>query len=152
MSDLIQAALFALFGAFVGVGLTYRNARNANQISESNARRTDFTVRSLKLSEHRLAWIQKLRDEMAVFHSWGMTPGLKQSDQREFYEHGTRIELLMNPGDPDYEKLQALMYQLLLAGDVNQKYSVNADFVLLCQQILKREWELAKREILGEVI
>ena len=89
---------------------------------------------------------------MAVFQSWGMTPGLKQSDQREFYEHGTRIELLMNPGDPDYEKLQALMYQLLVAGDVNQKYSINADFVLLCQRILKREWELAKREILGEVI
>ena len=89
---------------------------------------------------------------MAVFQSWGMTPGLKQGDQREFYEHGTRIELLMNPGDADYETLQALMYQLLVASDVNQKYSINADFVALRQRILKREWELAKREILGQVI
>ena len=108
MSDFIQAALFALIGAFVGAGLTYSNAKNANAINDCNARRIDCTTRSLKLSEHRLAWIQKLRDEMAVFQSWGMTPGLKQEGQREFYEHGTRIELLMNPGDPNYEALQAL--------------------------------------------
>jgi hypothetical protein len=152
VSDLLQAALFALLGAIVGAGLTYTNARNANAINERNAKRIDDTTRSLKLSEHRLAWIQKLRDEMAIFQSWGMTPGVKQADQREFYEHGTRIELLMNPGDPDYRILQALMYRLLEAQDLNQKYSINAEFVSLCQKILKREWELAKREIRGEVI
>ena len=152
MSEVLHAALFALLGVVVGAGLTYMNARNANSINERNARRTDDTTRSLKLSEHRLAWIQTLRDEMAVFQSWGMTPGINQSDMREFYEHGTRIELLMNPGDPDYATLQSLMYRLLVADDTNKKFAVNADFVLLCQGILKREWDLAKREIRGEII
>jgi len=152
MSEVLNAALFALLGAVVGAGLTYTNARNANSINERNAKRTDDTTRSLKLSEHRLAWIQKLRDEMAVFQSWGMTPGINQIDMREFYEHGTRIELLMNPRDPDYTTLQSLMYKLLGADDTDKKYAVNDEFVSLCQGILKREWELAKREIRGEVI
>ena len=89
---------------------------------------------------------------MAIFQSWGMTLGINQVDHREFYEHGTRIELLMNPGDTDYDALQLLMYRLLEAINLSQKYSINAEFVKLCQRILKREWELAKREIRGEVI
>lgn len=131
-------------GVLVGVGLTYSNARRSNEISERNAQRVDSTTRSIKLSEHRLMWIQKLRDEMAVFQSWGMTPGVEHASQREFYEHGTRIELLMNPRDPDYKALQGLMYRLLSADGVEEKYSVNAVYVGLCQGILKREWEIAK--------
>ncbi|WP_302172790.1 hypothetical protein [uncultured Hydrogenophaga sp.] len=87
---------------------------------------------------------------MAIFHSWGMTPSLNQADIREFYEHGTRIELLMNPKDPDFPRLQELMYELLRADSVDCKYSVNAEYVAICQRILKREWDVAKRETLGE--
>ena len=85
---------------------------------------------------------------MAAFQSWGMTPGVEQVTQREFYEHGTRIELLMNPNDKDYSELQATMYKLLSANCLETKYSVNADFVTVCQRILKREWDIAKNEIL----
>ena len=79
-----------------------------------------------------------------------MTPNLDQMQQREFYEHGTRIELLMNPQDQDYATLQALMYRLLIAESMTDKYSVNAEYVEVCQRILKREWEVAKGETLGE--
>ena len=78
-----------------------------------------------------------------------MTPEIDQSSQREFYEHGTRIELLMNPHDKDFKLLQALMYKLLSASDTAEKYAVNTEYVELCQGILKREWKIAKRELLS---
>lgn len=87
---------------------------------------------------------------MAVFQSWGMTPGVDHAAQREFYEHGTRIELLMNPRDPDCRALQGLMYRLLNADGIDEKYSVNGEYVELCQGILKREWEIAKMELLAK--
>jgi hypothetical protein len=74
MNDQALGALLALLGVLVGVGLTYSNARKANEINDKNAQRIDSTTRSIKLSEHRVLWIQKLRDEMAIFQSWGMTP------------------------------------------------------------------------------
>ena len=150
MNDQAFGALLALLGVLVGVGLTYANARRSNEISERNAQRVDSTTRSIKLSEHRLLWIQKLRDEMAVFQSWGMTPGVDHAAKREFYEHGTRIELLMNPRDPDYRALQGLMYRLLSADGIDEKYSVSGEYVELCQGILKREWEIAKMELLAK--
>jgi len=79
-----------------------------------------------------------------------MTPGLNHAERREFYEHGTRIELLMNPQDPDYQKLSELLNRLLEAESKETKYAVNAEFVEVCQRILKREWEVTKCEILGE--
>jgi hypothetical protein len=149
LTDPILVGLFALGGVLIGSTLTAWNARRANDLSDMNARRIDATAKSLKLSDHRVAWIQKLRDEMATFQSWGMTPGIDQVAQREFFEHGTRIELLMNPADPDYPRLQELMYVLLEAGSVVEKFSVNAEFIALCQRILKREWEVAKAESVG---
>lgn len=140
----------ALAGGLIGAALSYFVAKKAADVNASNARLSDNTVRALKLTDHRVAWIQRLRDEMAIFQSWGMTPGVDQTSKREFYEHGTRIELLMNPKDPEYALLQKLMYQLLSAEHVVDKYAVNEQYVFVCQHILKREWDIAKKEIRGD--
>lgn len=66
---------------------------------------------------------------MAVFQSWGMTPGVDHAAQREFYEHGTRIELLMNPRDPDCRALQGLMYRLLNADGIDEKNSATGNML-----------------------
>jgi len=158
MSELLIGALIALGGAFLGAMVTWRNTGRVNQTAKENARladgtvrehaaRTDSTTRALKLTDHRVAWLQRLRDEMAMFQSWGMTPNLDQMKQREFYEHGTRIELLMNSQDPDYEELQKLMYGFLSATDIAKKFLLNSDYITVCQRIPKREWDVAKREL-----
>ncbi len=146
----LLAAGIGLIGAWGGARLAFKSQAHATQVAEQSARMADFTTRALNLAGHRVAWIQRLRDEMACFQSWGMTPNLDQMQQREFYEHGTRIELLMNPHDEDYATLQGLMYRLLIAESMTEKYSVNAEYVEVCQRILKREWEVAKGETLGE--
>jgi hypothetical protein len=60
---------------------------------------------------------------------------------------GTRIELFMNPNDPDYEELQRCLYKFLGAETKGEKYGANAPFVVVCQRILKREWEVLKQDL-----
>jgi hypothetical protein len=153
MDDWEIALLIAgigLLGVWGGAKIAVNAQSKATQVADDAARRSDYTNRSLSLANQRAAWIQRLRDEMALFQSWGMTPGLNHAERREFYEHGTRIELLMNPQDPDYQKLSELLNRLLEAASKETKYAVNAEFVEVCQRILKREWEVTKCEILGE--
>ena len=95
----------------------------------------------------RQEWINSLRDAMSKFQSYGVTPGVSHSTGREFYEYGTRIELLMSPKDPDYAELHYCLYGFLTAEDIMDKYRANPSFVGICQKILKREWEMLKREI-----
>lgn len=126
--------------AFIGVGLTvFFSWRNANKTLRS--------AHTLKIAEMRQSWINSLRDAMSEFQSYGVTPGVSQITERKFYELGTRIELLMNPKDPDYDELHQCLYQFLAVNDVNGKYSANPHFVAVCQRILKREWETLKQEI-----
>lgn len=104
---------------------------------------------SLKIAEFRQAWINSLRDEMAEFQSYGVHPNTDPTEERIFYKLGTKIELLMNPDDPDYPALQQQMYRFLQVadGDTIDKYSQNAEFVELCQKILKREWDRLKSDV-----
>ena len=103
----------------------------------------------MKISEFRQAWINSLRDCMAEFQSLGITPGHKPASDREFYRLGTKIELLMNPDDPDYNKLQNSLYAFLESseGDIVEKYGNNPEFISICQRVLKREWARLKDDL-----
>ncbi|MCA0948491.1 hypothetical protein LCM08_26475 [Salipiger pacificus] len=104
---------------------------------------------TLKISEFRQNWINELRDSMSDFQSHGILPGNDPTTDREFYRLGTKIELLMNPNDPDYKELSDLMYRFLMAsdGEAIDKYGNNAEFIDVCQRILKREWERLKSDL-----
>lgn len=104
---------------------------------------------TLKISEFRQNWINELRDCISDFQSHGVLPSNDPTKDREFYRLGTKIELLMNPNDPDYDQLQGLMYEFLVAanGDTISKYGNNAEFVEVSQRILKREWERLKADL-----
>ena len=103
----------------------------------------------MKIAEFRQAWINNLRDEMAEFQSYGVHPEGNPAQERIFYKLGTKIELLMNPNDPDYLELQRQMYEFLSVsnGDTVVKYSHNPQFIELCQKILKREWDRLKSDM-----
>jgi hypothetical protein len=130
------AALVAFIGVMITVILQWRNF--VKQIKSAH---------SLKIAEMRQAWINNLRDAMSKFQSYGVTPDLDHRAEREFYEHGTRIELMMNPKDPDYAELLECLYEFLPAKDIQDKFSANPHYVEVCQRILKREWEVLKREL-----
>jgi hypothetical protein len=104
---------------------------------------------TLKVAEFRQQWINDLRNTMAEYQSYGILPGFDPSKERKFYELGTKIELLMNPNDRDFANLQGILYQFLESaeGDKIDKYQNNAEFVAICQGILKREWERLKQDL-----
>ncbi len=86
---------------------------------------------------------------MSEFQSFGVTPGLNPGRSREFYGLGTKIELLMNPADQDYDKLKNCLYEFLKSseGSIYDKYGSNPQYVDVCQRILKREWDRLKEEL-----
>lgn len=129
-------SIIALFGVMTTLIMQWRNFNK--QLRSAHA---------LKISEMRQAWINNLRDAMATFQSFGVTPNLNQLEQREWYEAGTKIELLMNPLDEDYSNLQETMYAYFNARDITEKYLANTPYIQTCQRILKREWETIKIEI-----
>jgi len=142
---LVVSVLIPLVSALAAAASSWYSTRRALRVE-----RTKMAFEgTLKITDYRQAWINSLRDEMAEFQSHGILPGNDPTKDREFYRCGTKIELLMNPSDPDYQKLQALMYGFLSAanGDTFDKYGHNAQFVIVCQGILKREWERLKADI-----
>ena len=104
---------------------------------------------AIQISHFRQQWINELRDCLSTLQSIGVHPRLTPADQQDFYRLGTKIELMMNPLDEDYDALQDLMYQFLSveSGDVSEKDAINPEFVEVSQRILKREWERLKNEL-----
>ncbi len=103
----------------------------------------------MKIADFRQDWINTLRDAMAEFQSYGILPNSNPTKERDFYRLGIKIELLMNPNDPSYPKLQEYICNFMNVshGKPEDKYSPNAPFVNLCQTILKREWDRLKSDI-----
>ena len=53
----------------------------------------------------------------------------------------------MNREDPYYQPLQRCMYDFLAAKTIEEKFLCNVPFVEICQDILKTEWEVLKRDL-----
>ena len=147
--DANQLLVFSIVLPFVSATVATLSSRYATRRTLLLDRAKVGFQSTLKISEFRQQWINDLRDAMSEFQSYGILPGSDPRMNRDFYRMGTRIELLMNPNDPDYPALVDLMYNFLEAadGDTIDKYRQNQDFVNLCQSILKREWERLKFDL-----
>ena len=115
-------------------------------------RRTAANQAKLAVAEFRLDWIQRLREALSEFQSIVMLPESDAHKERRFYETGTTIELLLNRNEPEHQKLMDHMYVMFDAanGSLTQKFSTNPEFVELSQDILKTEWDRARRDLLGK--
>jgi len=106
-------------------------------------------VHASQVAQFRQEWINRLRDDLAQFHAIGVTPEHEPHLDMEFYRIGTRIELMINPDDEDYQIMQDLLYGYLTTSEagIAEKYSNNPEFIEVSQRILKREWERLKQDI-----
>lgn len=131
----LVVAVVALFGVALTSWFQQRNV--ARQIKATNL---------ISLAEMRQNWLNSLRDNMAKFQSYGITPTLDHQNICEFYESRTKIELLMNPNGIDFEELHNCLYEFLGAQSIEEKYAANPQYINVCQRIIKREWEMLKLE------
>lgn len=136
----ILTAFTSTSGALAGVLISTLFTRRS---SEKQARMQT----ALKLAEFRQAWIDSLREAMAEFQSYGVTPGVEHFKEPKFYQVGTKIELMMNRSDPEYSELDGCLYDFLMAETETQKYTANPKYVLICQNILKREWDRLRADL-----
>jgi len=142
--------LAAIVGGLFGILPAWLNRQSAKlsaEIARDNARLQAKLTANVKLAEFRQRWIDCLREDMAKFGSLGVTPDLDHNSMQEFYELGTRIELRMNPNDENFAELQDCMYAFLGAELIEEKFAANPRFVRICQEVLKREWDVLCREV-----
>ena len=133
--------------AWLGHRISRSNAMLAAEISQRNAELQAALHANVKLAEFRQHWINALREDMAKFQAMGAVPSGEPTESQDFYELGTRIELRMNPDDPDYNELQDALYSYYSAHEEIDKLEANAPFVEVCQRILKREWDVLKSDL-----
>ncbi len=141
----VIVGIISALGVVGGAILTAYAGDRAARLALKGVERQIALNYAVKMSELRQLWINDLRDAMAGFHSVAILPG--SLDKREFFRLGTKIELLMNRKDPRYSELNECMYEFLAAESREEKWSCNAPFVTICQDILKTEWGLLKTEL-----
>ncbi len=54
---------------------------------------------------------------------------------------------MMNRNDERFGQLQQRTYDFLTAETIEEKYLCNAPFVEICQDVLKAEWDLLKKDL-----
>lgn len=136
----ILAALTLALGAFFGALISKRATGHSTEAQ------TNLQV-SVKIAEFRQQWINTLRDCMAEFQAICMMASVDRTASADFYRLGAKIELLMNRADPEYKRLHELLYRLFAASEVSEEHGCNAEFINICQDILKREWEKTKNDL-----
>jgi hypothetical protein len=116
------------------------STRNANR----NAQRQNDLSAKMKLAEFRQAWINELRNCLSKVQS-PLSPEPIQVP--ELHRTAAKIRLLMNRKDPNYAKLDTLLVRLLSDTDHQHRVQSVQEMTPLCQEILKKEWEVLKRDL-----
>lgn len=103
------------------------------------------------ISRFRQEWINSLRKDIAEFHSLLMTtaehPYPKDVDLK-LSETGTRIQLYLNPNEPESSKLLKLMNEMYDCSSLEDRMKMDIDFIASAQAILKKEWDRVKLEMM----
>jgi|SRR5580698_4084887 hypothetical protein len=141
---IVVGVLSAVGGLAVGY-LGKRASQNAAAKALHGIERQIAFDHAAKIAEFRQAWINDLREAMATFQSIGIPKD--DPAEQELRRIRTKIELLMNRRDDKYPELHRLMHDMgnAIANDDSSWF--NAPFVELCEDILKTEWEVLKRDL-----
>jgi hypothetical protein len=140
----IIVGVISAIGLVWGSWLTARATRKAAEESTNVANRQIVLNSKSKIAEFRQAWINNLRDAMAKL----MAFRLKEPVEPEVIEATAKIQLLMNKKDSRYPQLLRYMKEYVVAMKAGNEQYDSSEFLALCQDILKNEWEVLKKELL----
>ena len=132
--------------ALIAAGIALYGSWRANKIAEKNL----SLAAELEIIKFREKWLQDLRHEMAVFS--GITARESTLSEDEWVKacsHMSKILLLMNSADEDYDELKGLTLDLL-RNATKEGLVVDGNtlkYFDICQKVLKREWEKIKEDL-----
>jgi hypothetical protein len=145
-----EIAFAIIVGAISAIGLiwgsilTSRASDRAAQSARAAMEHQTKLNSKGKIAEFRQAWINNLRDAMAKV----MRQGLGAPVQSEVIEATARIQLLMNKKDGRYPALTKCLKEYAIAMKLGDQRYDSSELLELCQDILKNEWEVLKKELL----
>ena len=135
----ISAVSFAL-----GIFLTAWFSKESAVLALKGVERQLALSVGLKIAEFRQQWINTLRDSMSELQALAVTTG---SETPEFHRLGLRIDLLMNRKDPRYSELRGCIASFMRADNERERWRCSADYTTVCQDILKTEWDVLKKDL-----
>lgn len=142
----VVAAIAALL-SFIGVFLTARVARR-NGFIQTRA------TQQLKHADFRQNWINALREEMARFLSLTAELITDASNEPAVIQSMALILLRINSRDKEYDGLIDALDEILdaakAAPDGKSYGKAAGDYLIICQRILKSEWETTRDAMLEE--
>ena len=145
-----EIAFAVIVGAISAIGLIWGSIltsrasdRAAQSAREAMENQTKLNAKA-KIAEFRQTWINNLRDAMAKL----MGQGLGAHAPSDVIEATAKIQLLMNKNDDRYPQLTKFMKEYVIAMKSGDQRYDSSEFIELCQDILKNEWEVLKKELL----
>ncbi|MBZ9998522.1 MULTISPECIES: hypothetical protein [unclassified Mesorhizobium] len=103
------------------------------------------------IARFRQEWIDKVVDALCEHHSILMTTangeGRSAGDERRLAALATKIELLLNPDEPDTAALLKAMEDIWRSPDEKSRASNDQKMVVIARRLLKSEWVRLKDEL-----
>lgn len=135
--------------ACIAAGAAVWGAYSAQKAQAANRKLTN----ELKIAKFRQVWINDLRaaiiDHTAMLAEISFEKDLPKRQARlvELPRTAFRIQLLMNPKDPDYDKLIAELAKPFAIFDDASATLDPKPAIALSQAILKREWDRLQTDL-----
>ena len=103
------------------------------------------------VAEFRQHWIDNVRDTLCEYHAILMamddgTP-VSSEDNRQLSALGTKLELLLNPEEPDSLALLRLTEEIQESATLAEREAKDPEMVKLAHKVLKTEWVRIKTEL-----
>ncbi len=140
--------LLGILVAWLGHRVVSSNAKLSADISRRNAHLSARLEATKQLAHNRQVWINALREDMALFYALVTEIDRTGKQLNKSFEVGVRIELRLNPDEKDFTALQEAMHQIV---NNRNKHEDNGqgreNYIAICQSILKREWDVLKKEL-----
>ncbi|MDR6662231.1 hypothetical protein J2W51_004821 [Tardiphaga robiniae] len=135
-------------------GSIAQKAAEAALLSAKAANQAALASGSRAVAQARLEWLTTLRETLSEFHSILMTDEYRPNakDRLKLCELGTKLDLLLNQGDPDQRALWELTDQVYNTLDNKKLEELDAPLVAAARKVFKSEWDRVKAEMLGKTV
>jgi hypothetical protein len=143
----LLVGLVSTLGAFLGSWFSSKATLKSSANALHGIDRQIRLQSAAKLAEFRQAWINGLREAMAKYQAHGAISNMNDENMRELFKFHAEISLMMNRNDINYLRLQSAMDCFLHAPDSAKRFLCRDEFLLVCQDILKTEWDVLKEQL-----
>ena len=125
--------------------------RSAEKRSAQERRIERNLAKEMKLADFRQKWIDALRNDMAEFIAMTLEDAEKRAHEHYINQNMifARINLRLNPNDPNYNSLLKCLGNLVEAKDKSddETKDLASRATILCQEMLKIEWDRLKSDL-----